>query len=29
MDMSIKEIMESMTSNRIEWRKRIQVVNPN
>ena len=28
-DMSVREATESMTSNRIEWRKRIHVTYPN
>ena len=28
-DMSIKKVTKIMTLNRIEWRKRIHVVNPN
>ena len=27
-DMSIRELIESMTSDRIEWRKRIHVTDP-
>ena len=27
-DMSIREVIESMTSDRIEWRKRIHVTDP-
>lgn len=28
-DMSFKEVLESMTSGRIQWKKRIHVTDPN